>query len=163
MSSTSLERVIRPFGAMGFNWGNVFETSVNTKGSAAKDNIAILVLKVKTSAKTTDVPGIAAMLVKLKQEHKEVDRQEDTITTTNPDDPTQQLQTKVPKSITVKDVTTGATTTWHLATPDPANPLGPLRPASTNDGTPSTYTVPPSTPPSSIQPGNNNTSPISVA
>lgn len=115
----SLEGLVRPYGTLPFSWSNVFEVGSSLKTSNAALNIAHLVVKAKTSVRTTTIKG-ASWRIKIKSnsEFFEVSRNEVQLTITDPDNSDNKLTTAVPASIQIRDTGTGATTTTHYATPN---------------------------------------------
>ncbi len=137
MSSTSLERVVRPYGYMPFNFGNVFETSVIARGAGQAANIGILTVTAKTSARTTEIKG-ARWRFSMKKDNLEVSRVEQTLNIQNPDNPSESIQTKVLKSVTLRDTGNNDVTTFAFRTPDPNDPLNATVPPSLPSSAPAT-------------------------
>ena len=129
MTNLNLERVVRPYGQIPFNWGNVFETSIASKGVGGASNVARLNVTAKTSCRTTEIKGASWKIV-FKHSYVETARTAVAVDIPNPDDPSQIVKVKAPKSITLQDSSDGSTHTYHYVTPDPADPLNSTIPAS---------------------------------
>jgi hypothetical protein len=105
MTSTTLERVIRPGESVPTPFGSGYYTYIapHVDNTTISDSVS-LTFSAKTSAKTTEIKGIGYQLETKKKNslYKEVSRHEQEVTITNPDDPDQTAKFKVPKDIGLK-------------------------------------------------------------
>ena len=130
MSSTALERVVRPYSSPSQQTGNVFEVSQVAKDTTTP-NVGILKISARTSVRTTDVKGVGYKIV-FKNPTVEISRTEQTVTITDPDNPDNKLQTKVPRELAMKDGQTGQVLRQVFAVPT-ADGTGTIPATSSSD------------------------------